>query len=167
VPRRIQWAVDTLAVRPDERLLEIGCGSGVAVALVAERLRDGTITAIDRSATAIAAATRRNTSAVEAGKVVLRRAALADLDTQGEPFDRIFAVNVNLFWTGPAAAELERIRALLKPGGRLFLFYELPDASRAHIVAERAGASLAAAGFAVDRVDGDGQSLVCIVGKPR
>lgn len=166
VPRRIDWAIDTLAVRPDERLLEIGCGSGVAAALVAERLRDGTITAIDRSAKAIAAATKRNASAIKAGRVALRSEALADVDTEGEPFDKILAINVNLFWTGPATAELERIRALLKPGGRLFLFYEPPDPSRARRIAERVGASLAAAAFAVDRIVADGMSLVCIVGEP-
>jgi trans-aconitate methyltransferase len=36
-------------VRPGERLLEIGCGSGVAAALVCARLDDGRLLAIDRS----------------------------------------------------------------------------------------------------------------------
>jgi cyclopropane fatty-acyl-phospholipid synthase-like methyltransferase len=166
VPRRIEWAVSTLAVRPDERLLEIGRGGGVAAALVAERLRDGTITAIDRSAKAIAAAGKRNASAIEAGRVALRTAALAEVDIEGEPFDTIFAINVNVFWTGPATAELDRIRALLKPEGRLFLFYEPPDPAGAQQVAETVSASLSAAGFAVNRVTGDGMSLVCIVGEP-
>jgi ubiquinone/menaquinone biosynthesis C-methylase UbiE len=59
VPERIRWAVRTMAPGPDDHLLEIGCGPGVAVAHVCQRLAGGQILAIDRSATAIARAARR------------------------------------------------------------------------------------------------------------
>jgi SAM-dependent methyltransferase len=49
VPDRIAWAVDVLSAGPADRLLEIGCGTGVALELVCDRLGDGQITGIDRS----------------------------------------------------------------------------------------------------------------------
>src|SRR5215211_7786601 len=64
---RFLWAVDTLQVRPTDRVLEVGCGHGVAVSLVCERLTTGTITAIDRSPKMIEMATRRNREHVDAG----------------------------------------------------------------------------------------------------
>src|SRR3954449_12943420 len=67
---RFLWAVDTLEVRPTDRLLEVGCGHGIAVSLVCERLTTGTITAIDRSPKMIAMATRRNREHVDAGRAV-------------------------------------------------------------------------------------------------
>lgn len=59
VPERIAWAVDVLSAGPADRLFEIGCGTGVALELVCDRLGDGQITGIDRSAKAITAAERQ------------------------------------------------------------------------------------------------------------
>src|SRR5215218_7988725 len=71
VPDRIRWAVETLAVEPDDRLLEIGGGPGVAASLVCERLDRGNLLLIDRSATAIERTRRRNPEHVTSGRLDL------------------------------------------------------------------------------------------------
>src|SRR6266508_63397 len=76
IPERIGWAVETLAVRGDDCLLEVGCGRGVAIAQIAPLLTSGHVLAIDRSATAIAAAKAHNRKSEAAGKVTFRRLAL-------------------------------------------------------------------------------------------
>jgi SAM-dependent methyltransferase len=91
---RFVWAVDTLEVQPADRLLEVGCGHGVAVSLVCERLTTGTITAIDRSPKMIEMATRRNREHVDAGRAVLEAISLEDADLGDRRFDKIFAFNV-------------------------------------------------------------------------
>src|SRR5688572_32158921 len=95
---RFLWAVDTLAVDPDDRVLEIGCGHGVAVSLVCERLTSGRITAIDRSQKMIEMAARRNREHVASGRAVLKTAALEQADLGDERFDKVFAFNVAPFW---------------------------------------------------------------------
>jgi cyclopropane fatty-acyl-phospholipid synthase-like methyltransferase len=70
IAERLVWAVETMQVRPDGRVLEIGCGAGVAVGLVCERLVDGRITAIDRSEAMTALASRRNREHVASGRAV-------------------------------------------------------------------------------------------------
>ena len=101
---RFVWAVDTLEVRPADRLLEVGCAHGVAVSLVCERLTTGTITAIDRSPKMIEMATRRNRAHVDAGRAVLEAIALEDADLGDRRFDVVFAFNVAPFWQQPDAA---------------------------------------------------------------
>lgn len=150
IPGRLTWAVDQLDVQPGERILEIGCGQGVAAQIVCEKVVDGHLTALDRSAVAIAAAGERNREHVRAGRATFLQAALADAVLDG-PFDRVFAVNVNVFWLGPRR-ELEVIRSALAPDGRLYLFYEPPSAAQLERAAEGCMAYLQEGGFTVERV---------------
>jgi ubiquinone/menaquinone biosynthesis C-methylase UbiE len=129
VSERLRSIVERLDVRPDDRVLEIGCGHGVAATLVCERLEGGHLTAVDRSAKMIEAATRRNAAYVEAGRAEFLVADLEDLDLGERRFDKIFAVRVGLFHREP-----ERARSLverwLAPGGELSVFYDAPSGAR-------------------------------------
>jgi ubiquinone/menaquinone biosynthesis C-methylase UbiE len=122
---RLQAIVDQLGLRPDERVLEIGCGHGVAATVVCERLEGGRLTAIDRSAKMIEAAARRNAAYIEAGKAEFLVASLEDVDLGDRRFDVIFAVRVRLFEREP-----ERAHALaerwLTSGGRIHSFFDPP-----------------------------------------
>lgn len=166
VPERLRWAVRTLAVGPAERLLEIGCGTGVAVALVGDALSGGTISGIDRSAKMIAAAERRNAERLAAGTVTLRTVALEGLAGEGDPFDKIFAVNVNLFWVRRADREIAVLSRLLRPGGALYLFYEPPTAEQVAGIARTVAAALDAAGLATSTSTAStgGSALLCVKG---
>ena len=155
-----------LDVSPDDEILEIGCGPGVAVSLVCERLAGGRITAIDRSATAIQRAAERNADHLASGTAVLLQIDLADLALTGQSFDKVFAINVNLFWVRPAGAELERIKELLRPGGVLHLVYETPGEEQAGRVAEAATAALANHGFGTRVTTAGPPSLFCVTGRP-
>jgi cyclopropane fatty-acyl-phospholipid synthase-like methyltransferase len=148
IPDRIRWAVETLDVEPGDRLLEIGGGPGIAASLVCERLDGGSLLLIDRSATAIERTRRRNPEHVASGRLALETVDVADFDPGIARFDKVFAVNVNVFWTTPATEELARIRRALERDGRLFLFYATPGAARARQVLGRVVDALRANGFA-------------------
>ncbi|MFI6010545.1 class I SAM-dependent methyltransferase [Streptomyces sp. NPDC051243] len=168
VPERLTWAVRNLDPAPGDRVLEIGCGRGVAVALLCERLTSGTVTAIDRSETAVAAARRRNAESVAAGRAVIRVAGLAQADFPEASFDRILAVDVNLFWVRSPDKELTALRRWLAPGGTLCLCWEPPAGRRAEEVAGKVEPAVAAHGFTTEvrvGVSGTGTALVCVVGR--
>ena len=150
---RFVWAVDTLEVRPADRLLEVGCGHGVAVSLVCERLTTGTITAIDRSPKMIEMATRRNRRHVDAGRAVLEAVALEDADLGDRRFDKVFAFNVAPFWQQPEAA-LADIREHLARDGAVYIFWDACHSSpeRARDLGNELADRLCEGGFSVDRV---------------
>lgn len=163
LPRRLVWAVEMLDVKPDDRILEIGCGHGVAVALICEKLSSGTITAIDRSAKAIETARARNGRCVASGRASFHTVALADASFAGEAFNKIFAVNVNVFWLKPAR-ELIALKHLLAPDGALYLFYETPAPGKTAEVAEKARFNLEKGGFVVDETQ-FGEAGACIIAR--
>jgi ubiquinone/menaquinone biosynthesis C-methylase UbiE len=126
---RLLSIVDQLEIRPDDRVLEIGCGHGVAATFVCERLDGGRLTAIDRSAKMIEAATKRNAAYVEAGKAEFLVARLEKLDLGDRRFDKVFAVRVGLFHREPERAR-SFVERWLAPGGRVFSFFDPPGTDR-------------------------------------
>ncbi len=123
---RLRSVVEQLDIRPDDRVLEIGCGHGVAATLVCERLEGGHLTAVDRSEKMIQAASRRNAAYVEAGRAEFLVASLEDLDLGDRRFDKIFAVRVGLFHRDPERAR-RLVERWLASGGEVFTFFDLPS----------------------------------------
>jgi trans-aconitate methyltransferase len=167
---RLVWAVDVLGVAPGDRVLEIGCGHGVAASLVCERLEGGRLTAIDRSAAMIEAALRRNRAHVDAGRARFEVAALerAELD---EKFDTVFAVNVAALWRR-AGELLPVVRDALAPGGTLALFHQPPwwkDAAAIAAFGEELAATVGRHGFELDAIrvgDVAPVPVVCAIAHP-
>jgi hypothetical protein len=98
---------------------------------------------------------------VASGRLELRAVELARLDVVSDRFDKVFAINVNVFWTGRAEPELRCIRDALAHGGEVFLVFDLPSATRASEITARVGDSLWTAGFREPDVLRASPKLVC------
>jgi SAM-dependent methyltransferase len=123
---RIRDFVDALPLRSGLRVLEIGCGPGVAARLVAARVAPGMILAIDRSARAVAQARAASAAEIAAGLMMVRQRTVEDfaLEDGEAPFDLAFAMRVGALDGRHPELErsaLERIGAALTPTGRLFI----------------------------------------------
>ncbi len=121
---RLAWAAGIVAPRSTDRVLEVGCGHGVLVSLLAERVPDGEVVGVDRSASMTAAAGRRNTDAVAGGRVRLLSTRLTDADLGSTPFDVVVSFDVRAFWT-PPAPEWDVVARVLAPGGRVVVAFSL------------------------------------------
>jgi ubiquinone/menaquinone biosynthesis C-methylase UbiE len=124
---RIGRFVESMAIGPGDRVLEIGCGHGVAASLVCELLgRGGRYVAVDRSAKMIAAARKRNEAQVRAGLAQFIQSDLETMDLGDARFDKVFAMRVRLFFTDPERARSLAVR-WLAPRGQLFVEYDEPS----------------------------------------
>src|SRR3954453_1724705 len=167
---RFVWAVDTMALDPADHVLEVGCGHGVAVSLVCERLTSGRITAIDRSQKMIEMAARRNREHIAAGRAVLKTAALDEADLGDERFDKVFAFNVAPFWLHPTEA-LGIVRQHLAPDGSVYVFWDArhTQPGRARDLADRLSERIGLAEFSLNQVlvkDLRPVPAVCVIARP-
>lgn len=114
-------AVAALEVRPADHVLELGCGPGHALQLMANQIGDGVIHALDPSETMLAQARRRNRAAVKSARVRLYCAAAELIPLGSNSVNKVLAVNVAYFWSDPSAA-LREIFRVLRPGGRVSIY---------------------------------------------
>ncbi|QJB31447.1 class I SAM-dependent methyltransferase [Chitinophaga oryzae] len=147
VPERFTWAADLVAPLPADHVLEIGCGAGLLIGLLATRLTTGELIALDKSGPMLQKAAQRNAAYITAGKVTLVTSEFANYTT-AHPFDRIVSFNVNFFWKGQQA-ELKVLRQLIKPKGKIFAFFDTPFNNTIPQLAAQITQHLQQAGFGV------------------
>lgn len=116
--RRNVWVVDLLDVQPDDRVLEVGFGPGIALGELAARANRGRVYGVDHSAVMVDRAGRRTRAMAD--RIELIHASVERLPDFGAPLDAVLAVNSSGFWPDPPL-RLRELRALLKPGGRIAL----------------------------------------------
>jgi SAM-dependent methyltransferase len=168
--KRNIWAVRLLDVQPDDRVLEIGFGPGVAIREMARHATSGQVVGVDHSEVMVRQARKRNAAAVLDGRVDLRLGSAEHLPAFDELFDRILAVNSLMFWDEPVE-RIEELRRLLRPGGRLAIAFQPRGPGSTDETAANAGHEIAeqfgAAGFTdvrVEALDLQPTNAVCVLG---
>jgi ubiquinone/menaquinone biosynthesis C-methylase UbiE len=145
---RSTWVFSLLDLKPADRVLEIGFGSGTDIARAS-----GTaafVAGIDHSAVMLQQASRRNAQAISAGRVELRLGSAGQLPYPDSHFDKVFAINSAQFWKD-SVKTLTEVRRVIKPGGWVYLAVQPRSKNATDETTRQAGIglgkSLGAAGF--------------------
>lgn len=122
-----ELAVRELNLKPNSRILDVGCGTGHAVVRLASMCPRGKVCGIDISAGMVAKASAKvskNTSA----KVEFLQASSDDIPYPAAEFDHVLCTNSFHHYPSPSRV-LEEMRRVLKPGGQLVILENAPDLS--------------------------------------
>jgi SAM-dependent methyltransferase len=126
ISKRLLQIVNTLPLHEGMRVLEIGCGTGIAAREITARFTNIYVLGVDRSAKAIRQSVKNCTAAITAGKAGFRQVAIenfGNIEEEGT-FNLAFAIRVGaLDGRHPEAAlpALKNIAKALYPGGKLFI----------------------------------------------
>jgi SAM-dependent methyltransferase len=142
IPQRITWAVAQLKPVARDRILEIGCGNGQALARIAALAPRCSVVGIDRSPLQVqkARARLRNVEAPPGWRI--EPVTLVEAVSRWPAaFNKVLAINVNAFWVEPRRS-LPALAGLLTRTGRAYVAYEPPSLARATALESELSASL-------------------------
>lgn len=119
-------AVGSLDLEPGHRVLDLGFGGGVAIALMLAHEPACRVVGVDPSETMVARARARFARAVGDGSLALHRGTAEELPLADASVDATLSNNTVYFWRDleRGLAELHRV---LRPGGRLVLGINPPE----------------------------------------
>ena len=120
---RANWTIEKLNLKPTDKILEIGYGSGATFKVVADQLTSGFIAGIDHSPVMLEQATKMNRGNIASNKAELKCGTVWELDYPEEHFDIIFGSNVHFFWEDPTK-EFQKLYSFLKQDGRLIMVFQ-------------------------------------------
>jgi ubiquinone/menaquinone biosynthesis C-methylase UbiE len=117
------FANEIMAVQSDDLVLEIGCGTGKLIKLMANNIESGFIEGIDFSSTMVRIAQRRNKRHITRGTVSIVEANFDENTTEHRGFTKVCSVNTLYFWKNPEHT-VQKVIKLLEPGGRFVVAFE-------------------------------------------
>jgi ubiquinone/menaquinone biosynthesis C-methylase UbiE len=114
------WVTELLEVGPNDAVLEIGFGPGVVVERLSKLATRGHVAGIDPSREMVEQARARNATAIQNGRVEIRRGSVESLPFDDNSFDKVLAINSMQVWPD-AGAGLRDIRRVMKPAASVAL----------------------------------------------
>jgi len=118
-----RWGLEHVAIAPDAIILDVGCGGGGALKILAQAASRGKVYGVDYSEDVLLTACRVNRALIEQGRVEIRHGSVSDLPFPGDTFDLATAFETTMFWPG-LVDDLREVRRVLKPGGALLISNE-------------------------------------------
>jgi ubiquinone/menaquinone biosynthesis C-methylase UbiE len=140
-----QWTIELMSIQPDDFVLDIGCGGGVAIGEIAKIATNGFVAGVDYSEIMVRQALKYNSAAVCEMRVAVKNGSISNLPFKDESFDKAYAIESFNFWPDPIAG-LKEVHRILRPRGLVAIATgwsrEMPNQQKYEAVARKMRFSL-------------------------
>jgi ubiquinone/menaquinone biosynthesis C-methylase UbiE len=120
------WAIEHLAIQPEDRLLEIGFGGGELLAQTLSKHSSLLAAGIDLSEEMVHLVRKRLGSFIREARLDILQGTVDQLPFENARFTKIISVNTLYFWPSPVAA-LAECRRVLEIGGQCALCFDAKE----------------------------------------
>lgn len=117
------WGLRGVRVGPAARILDIGCGGGRTLRILAAMASDGRVEGIDYSPASVSVALGTNADLVASGRVSVQQGTASRLPFADATFDLVTAVETHYYWPD-LQHDFREVLRVLKPGGRFVVIAE-------------------------------------------
>jgi ubiquinone/menaquinone biosynthesis C-methylase UbiE len=117
------FVYDLMSIQENDRVIEIGFGTGKLISKMAENIDNGFIEGVDFSNKMVSIAQKRNKNNIADGKVKIVEGNIDEMAYEKDSFTKACSVNTIYFWSRPERTA-SKIAEILIPDGKLILAFE-------------------------------------------
>ncbi len=118
------WGIEHISIDPDSSILDIGCGGGRAISILADIVENGNVSGIDYSPDMVELASETNKGAIDDEKVSITQASVSKLPFSDAMLDLVTAFETCYFWPD-IENDLREIHRVLKENSKLLIVNEM------------------------------------------
>lgn len=118
------WGLRKIIIKKDAPILDIGCGGGQTIHMLAKQNSDSDIYGIDYAQKAVETTIQKNRKAVTTGRVRITQGEVSALPFDDELFGTITAVQTHYFWPD-LKNDVKEVFRVLKNGGIFIIISEI------------------------------------------
>lgn len=119
-----QWGVSHFKIKPDSKILDIGCGGGRNIQRFAKQISSkGHVVGIDYSEVSVEKSKKLNKKYIKEGIVKILKESVSDMPFYDGTFDIVTGFETIYFWPD-FINDLKEVNRVLKKGGLVFFCNE-------------------------------------------
>ncbi|WP_406661784.1 class I SAM-dependent methyltransferase [Methanolobus sp. ZRKC3] len=123
-----KWGIGHISIDQVSSILDVGCGGGRAISILAGFVEKGKVYGIDYSVDMVKLATETNRGEVDKGNVIISQSSVSELPFPDGMFDIVTAFETCYFWPN-IEEDLREIRRVLKKDSLLLIVNEMYEHS--------------------------------------